>query len=49
MQFSKKSVSGCEIKIVVSSAKNMGLDCKLMVVGRSLIYLRKIRGSSTEP
>jgi hypothetical protein len=44
-----KKGSVCDIMILASSPKSMGLDCKLMVSGRSMIYMRKSRGLSIEP
>jgi hypothetical protein len=49
MQMWKQAITGCEIIILVSSAKSIGLDCELMVWGRPLIYMRKSRGPSIEP
>jgi hypothetical protein len=41
MQIWKQSISGCEITILVSSAKSIGLDWELMVGSRSLIRMKK--------
>jgi hypothetical protein len=35
--------------ILVSAAKRIGLDIEFIVAGRSLIFLRKSKGPSTEP
>jgi hypothetical protein len=43
MSFGKQLTSGCEIIILVSSAKSISLDRKLMVRGKSLMYRQKAK------